>query len=719
LTDAIACRAANFVPQSAPAMRRTDRRLAPALALSLFVLPVVARAAERLPPERTFSNAPYLHRIPLRDETGNPIPAPKPAKEGAKADDEGAAAAKAFVLNTTCGKCHSDIDVMGRGWHFNFADKDAPHGRAGEPWILTDVHTRTQIPLSYRPWTSVTGAKPFHPYDAGINDFNFAITFGRHLPGGGIFTRSDDLRFKMSGKFETDCLICHTTDSGHDPVLRANEIGTNQNLKWAPLAASFVVRVQGNAQRLKDTWDPSDPDAPPGPKVIYDAGRFDNQGNVTFNLAGPVPNDRCYFCHTALDVEREPSSTTAAIAPATAPASLTADRVALENRWRHDRDIHLAKGMLCVDCHRNGADHMTVRGYEGEAALRHDDTIATLTCAGCHYGKDGPPGAHESTSGDHAETTFTSTALGSRLAAPRPVHKGLPTLHFEKLSCTACHSGPWPQENTIAAQTSMAHRLGLPRHHHSDEAAPRIQEPVFLRDAQTGKIGPYRMIYPAFWGRLNGERITPIQPSDVLAAGTAAAFGQKPNPQALEPFVPLTKEQIVQVLTKIETYKPPAARLKQGIPGATTQAATTQSSMPPYFTGTAVYVTGGKAYKLSADKKSLDEFANDAARPYAWALAHNVRGAGQALGATGCTDCHSASAPVFDGKVRSETLLTGADATTTMNDLRHESGTAALSAFAWTYPMRPVLVTICYACAILLALIVINYAVRATGVRRR
>jgi hypothetical protein len=704
-------------------MRRTDRRLAPALVLFLFLAPEMGRAAERLPPERTFSNAPYLHRIPLRDETGNPIPAPKPPREGAKSDDEAAGPApKAFVLNTTCGKCHSDIDIMGGGWHFNFADANAPHGRAGEPWILTDVHTRTQLPLSYRPWTSVTGAKPFHPYDAGINDFNFAINFGRHLPGGGIFARSQDLRFKMSGKFEIDCLICHTTDNQHDPVLRANEIGTNQNLKWAPLAASFVVRVQGNAQRLKDTWDPTDPDAPPGPKVIYERDRFDNQGNVTFNVAGPVPNDRCYFCHTALDVDRNSSDKTAAhssTGPTTAATSLTADRMALENRWRHDRDVHLAKGMLCVDCHRNGADHMTVRGYEGEAALRHDDTIATLTCAGCHYGKEGPPGSHDASSGDHTRTTFVPTALGSRLAAPRPVHKGLPTLHFEKLTCTACHSGPWPEDNTTGAQTSMAHRLGLPRHHHSDDAAPVIQEPVFLRDEQTKKVGPYRMIYPAFWGRLNGDKITPTQPTDVMAAGTAAVFGQKPNPQALEPFVPLTKEQIVQVLAKLETYKPPAARLKQGIPNATTQAATTQPATPPYFTGTPVYVTGGKAYKLSGDKKSLDEFVNDAAKPYAWALAHNVRGAGQALGARGCTDCHSAHAPVFDGKVHSDTLLTGAATTTTMNDLRRETGTAALSVFAWTYPMRPILVTIGYACAILLALIIMNYAVRAVGIRRR
>jgi hypothetical protein len=212
----------------------------------------------------------------------------------------------------------------------------------------------------------------------------------------------------------------------------------------------------------------------------------------------------------------------------------------------------------------------------------------------------------------------------------------------------------------------------------------------------------------------------------VLAAGTAAAFGQKPNPQYYEPFTPLTK------------YKPPAARLKQNIPnpipdgltasaagGASTKPATTApvttqpSATPAYFTGTPVYVTGGKAYKLSGDKKDLVDFDHESAKPYAWALAHDVRGAQQALGARGCTDCHSSNAPVFDGKVHSDTLLTGAVTTSTMNNLRREEGVAALSVFAMTYPMRPILIAIGYGCAIVLALVVVNHALRAVGVHRR
>jgi hypothetical protein len=123
----------------------------------------------------------------------------------------------------------------------------------------------------------------------------------------------------------------------------------SENFMWAPTAATLLGRVQGEAIKLKDNWDPADPDARPPPKVFYRADRFDVQNNVVFQVTRRVPNDRCYYCHTNVDAGRG-----------------DAGQTSLESRWNHDRDIHLIKGMLCSDCHRNGVDHMTVRGYEGE-----------------------------------------------------------------------------------------------------------------------------------------------------------------------------------------------------------------------------------------------------------------------------------------------------------------------------------------------------------------
>ncbi len=255
-------------------MLRTNRdnRFVPLLATFVVVmLATSVRAAEppsesspKAPPERTYSRSPFVHRIPILDEDGTVIRPQKPGEEPSPN-----ASSKPMSQANTCGKCHSDYPVMQQGWHFNFAQPNAPHGRPGEPWILTDLQTRTQLPLSYRGWPGT-----FHPHDVGINDFNFARLFGRHHTGGGALANSQDLRFKASGPLEIDCLICHTSDTRYDPVARATQIGNEQNFKYAPVLAAFLGKVQGSASRLRDNFDPTGPDARRAPKVNYDPSRF-------------------------------------------------------------------------------------------------------------------------------------------------------------------------------------------------------------------------------------------------------------------------------------------------------------------------------------------------------------------------------------------------------------------------------------------------------------
>src|SRR5207249_3454509 len=117
-------------------------------------------------------------------------------------------------------------------------------------------------------------------------------------------------------------------------------------------------------------------------------------------------------------------------------------------------------------------------------------------------------------------------------------HHGIPTLHFDKLSCTACHSGPIPSDATMLVQTSMSHQLGLPRRVTADGAAPVIQQPIFLRDLKTGKIGPYRVLVPAYWAWMSGQNITPLLPQQVIAAGADPILGEAPDPKQ---FAPLEK----------------------------------------------------------------------------------------------------------------------------------------------------------------------------------
>jgi cytochrome c5 len=257
---------------------------------------------------------------------------------------------------------------------------------------------------------------------------------------------------------------------------------------------------------------------------------------------------------------------------------------------KNDGDVHLAKGLACVDCHRNGLDHAMARGNEDETAYAGKKGISTLSCRGCHE--------------------------SGRLGAPRPVHFGLPASHLKKLTCTACHSGLLPGAQPRSVRTARAHRLGTPSMHRREDVPPFIVEPVFLRQADS-KIAPHRMMWPSFWGRVKGDKVTPLAPGVV-----GEAIGMKEAKP--EEWKPLTEEQIAKALKALSAKKDDA--------------------------GEAVYISGGSLYRLMADGK-LSGSGHAAAAPYSWPIAHDVRPAAQSLGSRGCTDCHAKKAAFFFASV--------------------------------------------------------------------
>ena len=148
-----------------------------------------------------------------------------------------------------------------------------------------------------------------------------------------------------------------------------------------------------------------------------------------------------------------------------------------------------------------------------------------------------------------------------------------------------------------------------------EDVPPFIVEPVFVRGAD-GKIAPHRMIWPAFWGRMKGEAVSPVALDDAAQE----ALGTKGLKS--EDWKPLTEEQIAKGLKALSAKKD----------------------------GEAVYVCGGKLHRLGADCKAA---ASDhpAAAPYSWPVGHDVRPAAQSLGSGGCTDCHAPKAGFFYASV--------------------------------------------------------------------
>ena len=580
--------------------------------------------------EQTGSQSQYVHRIKIYDAQGQPIDPSDPN-------------APPYSPKQTCSKCH-DYEAIASGYHFNApsppagSQTEGPLGsRRGEPWILTDEQTGTQIPITYRNWPGT-----FEPGEVGLSPWEFVMRFARHMPGGGPGEAhpegeeaSDAAKWNLAGDLQIDCMVCHSAGRAWSQEAWADQIA-DENFAWAPTAALGLGEIEGSVSRLPADFQPAGGEGessedggeggggPSLPAVNYDLERFNAENEVFFDVVAQPPNNACYRCHSDRPVGPE-----------------------AEAEWVHEQDIHVQAGISCVDCHRNGIGHHTVRGFPGEVHPTGQD-VETLSCAGCHLGSE-EPGAG-------------LAGAGGLLGAPRPDHFGIPPIHFEQMTCTSCHSGPLPDEDADRIQTAMAHGLGLPSQERTDEDLPAILAPVYLENAN-GRVAPHRMVWPAYWGVLkeSGE-IEPIEPEEASRAVRRAfrvrsSFRQKLMDVSLSdeeraavlgaeragaPEGELTEEERAALAAKLEEKA--AAAFREDLPRALETLARGREGMP-------VYVAGGKAYRLSEDGEGVVSFVPPQAAPYSWPLAHEVRPARLALGANGCKDCHSTGSPFSYGTV--------------------------------------------------------------------
>ena len=153
-------------------------------------------------------------------------------------------------------------------------------------------------------------------------------------------------RMQITGTLEIDCLICHQSTGRFDHDARFTAV-KGQDFQWAPTVAAGLGAFASfrSAGAIADQWHPGGTVPSKLPVIRYDRARFDTDNNVLFQVARRAPANNCYYCHTG---ETELG----------------------DARWHSDTDVHLRAGMLCVDCHRNGLDHMITRGYEGESKDR-------------------------------------------------------------------------------------------------------------------------------------------------------------------------------------------------------------------------------------------------------------------------------------------------------------------------------------------------------------
>jgi Zn-finger protein len=464
------------------------------------------------------------------------------------------------------------------------------------------------------------------------------------MPGGGPGEMLDQteapeemMRSYVSGKLEINCLGCHSADPGYDQAEYVLQTA-RQNYRWAPTAACSFASVTGVAADQSDMYDPLMSDAI---KVTYRPNTFDYKNRVLFDIVRKVSNERCYFCHSNFDLADEDAE-----------------------KWKADEDVHLAAGLNCVDCHRNGLDHKIIRGYEGEDRVSENPLAASASCEGCHLGPE----------------SSASPAEG-RMGAPRPEHPGIPPIHFEKMTCTACHSGLWPDKKTYRTKTSRAHALGTLGVNKSAEALPHIVTPVFA-DGANGKISPHKLFWPAFWGIISDDNVAPVALETVSMAVGEVVSEQRP-PRSGD-WLGLTAEQISEVLSTM------AQKSIEGQP---------------------VYVAGGKLYRLG-DSGELTAQQHPAAKASLWPIAHNVRPAVQSLGVRSCQDCHATDAPFFFGDVEIDSPLAAGRTSAKMIDFQ-DLKPFYVKAFAFSFVFRPWLKLVILASCAGLAGVLVLYALRA------
>ncbi|GIW97651.1 MAG: hypothetical protein KatS3mg111_0984 [Pirellulaceae bacterium] len=587
----------------------------------------------------------YVHWIDLYDANNTRI---DPNQENPPPYDPG----------KTCGRCH-DVEQIAHGWHFNALDSKVPAGRPGFPWVWRDPRTGTFLPLSYRDW-----AKSWNPDRLGMTRWEVAAHFGGYLPGAGVGSGpslatssmasteqrevADDAdqeteeqqfatdRTAITGPLPLDCMICHhRPGSGYSPFAWTEQI-ESQNFAYAPTAAAGIGTVTGNTSRLRDDFDPAaDGAADRLPKVAYDLNRFRTDGKVFFDLVRKPSNDACYYCHTNM------------------PAAAVGGQ-----RWLHDEDVHLRAGMQCADCHRNGLDHHTVRGFAGERHA-HGFSMAAFSCQGCHLGEvDG--------------RRLEASNVG-RLGAPRPLHRGLPPLHFEKLSCTACHSGPVTEQELDRQVNSMIHRLGEHVKRDGDELPGIVGGALLpLTSSSDSPLYPHRLLWPSYWAVMEKGTIQPLHPERAYELVRRALRVRRDFSEELaEVRLPLSQRREIlgdsragvreEDWTDEERQQIRAAEAQLRKSQISERMVAALSAIEEAYPGQqAVYISGGQGFVRDGDTglKKLDrEQLGDAADPYKWPLAHNVRPARQALGADGCTDCHRADAPLFNMEVRPIAVL--------------------------------------------------------------
>jgi hypothetical protein len=570
--------------------------------------------------------------FPLRDEAGNAInPVANP-----KIDVP-------YSPRQTCGAsgCH-DYDKITQGFHFTQGKGESmPREYAARyQWASSPGNYGGNWCSPAPLYRQLAAKQNTNPRTIDMTSFDFVTaTCGNCHPGGGPmeFDREGKrydrrmadpasgltpggengldgdyykARWSETGVIEADCLLCHSPEYSFKK--RTDQLAA-LNFKWAATEGAGFGVVNGRVAASEK------------PKVEYKRELFDESGNVIVHIAPAPRNDTCLNCHAKPDWKKRGASFSA------------------------HTDVHLAKGLRCVDCHTSGrrASDPRIRGKEVH-----------------QFGKGDDPSGWVRNDLDNTVRACESCHSEGTLGAPVAKHAWLPPLHLEKIACVTCHI---PRRYTKSALVQASDVFN---------GAPRITPPpkriwtFYDQDMKfwnhygeldlfTAKDQPVDEFRPSL-ARYKGK----IFPVDRVHS-TWVGFEEQGKPGLNQLFMKDFYSMWLQ--HKNDASKFPKLALIRDDNGdgmievnrpeeidalLESTAAFLKATSFPMDGRRLVYVSDRRKYYSGREFQELPVEAHEAT-PYAsvYKYSHNVLPARAGLGARGCTDCHSSESAFFFGRV--------------------------------------------------------------------
>lgn len=563
----------------------------------------------------------------LRDEDGNVIDPQK----GENAD-------KPYSPKMTCGACHEYAKIT-KGFHFTQGMGEMPTaeqaarclwastpGNFGGNWCSPaplyrylspkkNVSAATIDMTAFTFFTSPCGT--CHPgggpgeydregkrYDRWMRDPQSGFTSKGENNFDGDYYQA---RWSETGVLEADCLLCHMP--GYDFAGRKKQLAA-WNFRWAATAGARFASVKGSVQKGEPV------------EVSYHKELFNPDGTIEPHIVREPRNEACLSCHAQPGWKKRGAN----FSPRT--------------------DVHLRAGLKCVDCHPAGSsatdpriagkeEHQFGKGDDPGGLVRNDLDNTMIACTDCH------------------DT--------GRMGAPVARHLWLPPLHLEAIACQTCHIPErvvMPIEVQASDVFNPAPKIDVPgkrlwtfygpnwefRNHYGylhmmgyDDKPTERFRPKLVR--YKGKIYPANQVHSA-WPGIEIEGQTGLmQPrmGDILKMWTA----HRADPQHKYPELAKIVDDTGDGMPEVNRPEEIDALIRS----VTQMLADIQY---PMENKRVVWVMDDRVYRSGREYRVLPKREWEAS-PYAnvHKYSHDVFPAKAALGAGGCTDCHSPGSEFF------------------------------------------------------------------------